>query len=270
MTVVAAAQFAPTTNTANNLSEIERLVQAAARQGAEVVLLPEYSSWFPGQLSEEVSGNAETLDGPFGSAVSRLAGRYKVTIIAGMLETVPDADPRPYNTVIAVDPDGSLLACYRKIHLYDAFGSEESRWIRPGPLDQEALFEHSGLIFGIQTCYDLRFPELSRLRSTAGATVLLVPAQWVPGPSKELHWTTLLRARAIENTAYVVAADHGPPAGIGLSSIYDPAGACIDTLLEPTGLATGTLTLEHIQNVRSQNPALKMRCIRIPAVTPTA
>ncbi|MEV7648205.1 carbon-nitrogen hydrolase family protein [Arthrobacter sp. NPDC089319] len=270
MTVVTAAQFAPTRNKANNLTAIERLVKAATRQGAEVVLFPEYSSWFPGQLSEQVSGNAEALDGPFVAAMSRLASQYKVTIAAGMLETVPDSDPRPYNTVVSVGPGGTLLACYRKVHLYDAFGSEESRWIRPGPLDQEPLFEHSGLIFGIQTCYDLRFPELSRLRSAAGASVLLVPAQWVPGPSKELHWTTLLRARAIENTAYVVAADHGPPAGIGLSAIYDPAGACIDSLFEPTGLATGTLTLEHIQGVRSENPALKMRRIDLPATAPRA
>lgn len=265
MIAVSAAQFSPSRNRAANLAEIGQFAEAAARQGAEVVVFPEYSAWFPGELTEEAFGNAEALDGPFVSALRHMASERGVTIVAGMLEHIGDPDPRPYNTVVAVGPDGRLLSTYRKLHLYDAFGSEESRWIRPGPLDQEPIFEHAGLVFGLQTCYDLRFPEASRVLTDAGASVLLLPAQWVPGPMKERHWSTLLRARAIENTAYVVAADHGPPFGVGLSSILDPTGRCIDTVDEAEGLATAFLSPEMVHSVRNRNPSLCMRRYTVTA-----
>ncbi len=108
-----------------------------------------------------------------------------------------------------------VLARYRKLHLYDAFGQRESDWVEPGELAEPETFELDGLRFGLMTCYDLRFPEVGRLLADAGADVFVVPAEWVRGPLKEHHWRTLLHARAIENTVFVAAADHPPPLGVG-------------------------------------------------------
>src|SRR5690606_7712975 len=100
----------------------------------------------------------------------------------------------------------------------------ESKWIAPGDLEAPQLFEVAGLKVGLQTCYDLRFPEVSRTLVDAGADVLAVPSEWVRGPLKEHHWRTLVTARALENTVYVAAADHPAPIGAGNSMVVDPMG----------------------------------------------
>src|SRR5699024_6833283 len=111
----------------------------------------------------------------------------------------------------------------------------------------------------MKTCYDLRFPEVSRMLVDAGADVLALPAEWVPGPLKEFHWTTLLRARAIENTVYLVAADQSAPMGSGHSAIIDPMGIAIASIGEEIGMAHAVLKEDRITSVRSTNPALAGR-----------
>src|SRR5690606_20718246 len=131
--------------------------------------------------------NAEGLDGDFVRTLRSSASAHGVVIVAGLVET---AGERVRNTLVAVDGDG-VIATYRKQHLYDAFGQTESEWIEPGPLGAAETFEVGGLRFGLMTCYDLRFPEVARTLVDAGADVLVVPAEWVRGPLKEHHWTTL-------------------------------------------------------------------------------
>jgi deaminated glutathione amidase len=170
---------------------------------------------------------------------------------------------RVHNTLIYVDPSGTLAGCYRKVHLYDAFGYRESEWVLAGELGAADTFVVDGLRVGAQTCYDLRFPETSRRLVDAGADVVLVPAQWAAGPLKEDHWTTLLRARAIENTVFVVGADQAEPIGAGASMIVDPMGVTLAALGEQDGLITADLDRHRLDDVRAKNPSLAARRYRV-------
>jgi predicted amidohydrolase len=206
-------------------------------------------------VGERFAAHAEALDGPFTTAVIALAGRLRVTIVVGLVEA---AGERFRNTAVAVDGSG-VRAVYRKTHLYDAFGAHESRWVEPGALEAPQTFEVGGLRVGLQTCYDLRFPEVSRRLADAGVDVVVVPADWVPGPLKLAHWRTLLAARAIENTAYVVASGQVPPDGIGASTVLAPDGQVLAELGEAVGVAVAQLDPERIAAVRRTNPSLELR-----------
>jgi predicted amidohydrolase len=256
---VAVAQFAPGDDHAANLAEIDRLATLAAERGARLVVFPEYSSYFTPQPGEDWLAAAEPIEGGrFTSALAALADRLAVHVVAGLIEQVP-GERRVRNTVVAVAPGEGVVAVYRKLHLYDAFGARESEWIAPGDLDEPQLFTAGGLTFGLQTCYDARFPEVTRRLVDAGADAVLMPAEWVRGPLKEAHWRVLTTARALENTVYVAAADHAPPVGAGNSMIVDPMGVELATIGETTDVAIAWLTRERIDAVRRVNPALELR-----------
>jgi predicted amidohydrolase len=257
---IAVAQFAPTADAEANRGSIQALAERAAARGASVVLFPEYSSYFTDPFDASLAANAEDLDGPFVRALTAIAGRLGVHLVAGLTERAEDGRVR--NTVVAVSGSG-LVARYRKQHLYDAFGQRESDWIEAGALDQPQTFEAGGLRFGLMTCYDLRFPEVARTLADAGADVALVPAEWVRGPLKEHHWTTLLTARAIENTMYIAAADHPPTLGVGHSAVIDPLGVTIAGVGTATDVAVGWADADTIRNVRRVNPALELRRYRV-------
>ncbi|MBS1905712.1 MAG: carbon-nitrogen hydrolase family protein [Actinobacteria bacterium] len=257
---VAVCQFAPVADRAANRERIGDLVGQAAGRGAQVIVLPEYSSYFVDPLDETLAANAEELDDAFTARLRVLAARHGVVIVAGLVERAGEGRIR--NALVAVDATG-LLAVYRKQHLYDAFGQTESRWIEPGGLGEPATFAVAGLTFGLMTCYDLRFPEVARTLVDAGADVLVVPAEWVRGPLKEQHWTTLLAARAIENTAYVVAADHPVPVGVGHSAVIDPQGVTVAGIGTGEGIAVAELEAAAVARVREVNPVLRLRRYRV-------
>ncbi len=257
--VVAVAQFAPTDDSAANLAAIADFVERAAGNGSRLVLFPEYSSYFVHPLGESFIAAAESLDGPFVGSLAELAIAHDIHIVAGLVETVVDDPSRFSNTIVAVSPDGRIEATYRKQHLYDAFGATESSWVVPGDLGTPEIFDVDGFRVGMQTCYDIRFPEVTRRLVDAGAELVLVPAEWVRGPLKENHWSTLLAARAIENTVYVAAADQTPPIGVGTSAILDPMGVALATLGELPGLASATVSRERLEGVRRTNPSLALR-----------
>lgn len=257
MTALAVAQFAPAADPAANLRAITELVERAVGRGAEVVVFPEYSSYFVDPFDASVRAHAEPVDGPFVAALRQLAARHDVHIVAGLLEGASDGE-RVRNTVVAVGGDG-VLAVYRKLHLYDAFGQRESDWVEPGDIDEPETFVVGGIRFALMTCYDLRFPEVARTLADTGAHVVLVPAQWVRGPLKELQWTTLLRARAIENTLFVAAADHPPPLGVGNSAVFDPQGVEIAAVGTSSDVAVAHVDVEAVDRVRRLNPALRLR-----------
>jgi predicted amidohydrolase len=258
---LAVAQFAPTADAAANLDLIDDLVATASARGARVVVFPEYSSYFIDPFDESLAANAQEIDGPFTRALTGLASTYDVTVVAGLLEQAGD-DRRVRNAVVAVDESG-VVARYRKLHLYDAFGQRESDWVEPGELGEPETFEVDGMRFGLMTCYDLRFPEVGRMLADAGAHAILVPAEWVRGPLKEHHWRTLLHARAIENTLYVAAADHPPPLGVGNSMIVDPQGVEIAAVGTGTDVALAHLDLDAVERVRRVNPSLRLRRLRV-------
>jgi predicted amidohydrolase len=254
---VAVAQFAPTGDAEGNLGEIERLARTAADRGARIVVFPEYSSAFVEPFDDSLLALAQELDGPFTAALTALAQRLGVHIVAGLLER--GADGRRVRNTVAVTDASGVVATYRKLHLYDAFGQRESDWVEPGGIADPETFDVGGLRFGLQTCYDLRFPEVTRRIVDAGAQAVLVPAEWVRGPLKEHHWRTLLQARAIENTVYVAGADHPPPLGVGNSVIVDPQGTAIAAVGTTTDIAVAHLSGDVLAGVRRTNPVLRQR-----------
>lgn len=258
---IGVAQFAPTADTDANLSTIRHLTAAAAGRGAKVVIFPEYSSYFVDPFDASLAENAQDLDGGFVRGLAAIAGDHAVHVVAGLVERAGDGR-RVRNTVVAVGADG-LVAAYRKLHLYDAFGQRESDWVEPGEPAPPETFEVEGVRFGLMTCYDLRFPEVGRTLVDAGADVLAVPAEWVRGPLKEHHWRTLIHARAIENTVFVAAADHPPPLGVGCSMIVDPQGVELAAIGTATDVTVAHLDRSAVERVRRVNPALRLRRFRV-------
>lgn len=261
MPQIAVAQFAPGTDTAANLATITALAEHAAARGAGLVVFPEYSSWFSPEMGEDWVRAAQSVDGEFVDRLGSVAGRLGIHLVAGFIEQA-DAT-RVHNTVVAVTPAGAVAAVYRKLHLYDAFGARESQWVVPGDIEPPQTFSWDGFTVGLQTCYDLRFPEVTRRLVDAGADLVLVPAEWVRGPLKEHHWRTLITARAIENTAYVAAADHTPPIGVGMSMVVDPMGVVVAELGEEAGVVVAEIAPERILSVRVVNPALALRRLAV-------
>ncbi|GAA4916180.1 carbon-nitrogen hydrolase family protein [Streptomonospora salina] len=258
MVNVAVAQFAPGEDKSRNLATAGRLVAEAAERGAGVVLLPEYAMFTAPRTDHRFVEAAEPLDGAFVGGLARLAAESAAVVVAGVNEEVPGGE-RFRNTLVAIRPDGSIAALYRKLHLYDAFGVIESEVVEPGAIEAPQTFSADGVTFGLQTCYDLRFPEVTRRIADAGAQVLLLAAEWVPGAQKEDHWDTLVRARAIENTLYVAAAGQNAPTGAGNSMVVDPMGTRTVALGEQTGVAVTPISLDRLEQVRTKNPALRLR-----------
>ncbi|MEU2087736.1 carbon-nitrogen hydrolase family protein [Nocardia beijingensis] len=256
---VAVVQFAPSTDPAQNLATVREHVRAAGERGARVVVAPEYSMFAVTRLDERVVAVAEPLTGPFVTGLGAIAREFGVFLVAGTVEQIAPGGDRIRNTLVVLGPDGSLVTRYRKVHLYDAFGHLESDVVEPGVIEAPATFTVGDVTFGMQTCFDLRFPEGVRRVAAAGAQVLLLPAQWIPGPGKVDQWTTLVRARAIENTIYVAAADQAAPRGAGASMIVDPAGAVLTELGDEPGVLTAGIDLAYLGKVRTTNPSLALR-----------
>lgn len=268
---IAVAQFAPGDDEAKNLDAIRELAEDAASRGALLVVFPEYSSYFTPDLGPDWPEHAQTLHGPFVRALAEIAAELGIHLVAGMIELVPGETERVANTVVAVDADGEVVAHYRKMHLYDAFGMRESDRIVAGGLWADGAaptFTWGGFTVGLQTCYDVRFPEVTRRLVDAGADLVLLPSEWVRGPLKEHHWRTLVTARAIENTVYVAAADHAPPVGAGNSMIVDPMGVELVTVGESTDVGVAWISKRRVTEVRHLNPALALRRFAVGPRTP--
>jgi len=256
---VVLAQLAATTDSAANRGLVASVLDAARTASADLVVLPEATMHDFGDPEHDLAAAAEPLDGPFVELLATHARRLGATVVAGMFEA--SAAGLPYNTLVALGPDGALRAAYRKVHLYDSFGYRESDRLAPGDIDPVVL-DVAGHRLGLMTCYDLRFPEVARLLVDAGADTLVVPAAWVHGPLKEDHWTTLLRARAIENTVFVLAAGQCPPIYVGHSTLVDPMGVVLAAAGEAPGLVVGEVDPARTVQARELNPSLANRRIR--------
>lgn len=257
---VAVAQFGPGPNPADNITMIQALVHAAVENGARLVVLPEFSAAFGGALGDWVTTFAESLEGPFVEAMAELADDVNVAIVVGMLEKSTTKDSRPFNTLVAVVPGAGVVAKYRKVHLYDAFGDKESEWIQPGnAADLPETFEVEDITVGMQTCYDLRFPEVTRRIVDAGAHLVAMPSEWIAGPKKAHHWVALTSARAIENMVFVAGADQIPPVAVGMSRIVSPLGETLADMGQTLGVSIATVNVKAVIDSRETNPALELR-----------
>ena len=222
--------------------------------GSDLVVFPEAFARDFGEAGSDVSGHAESIEGPFVTELERVARAHDTTLLAGLFERSEDPE-RPYNTLAL---RGAATADYRKIHLYDSFGYRESDRLTAGPLS--AVTARLGeFTLGLMTCYDLRFPEQARVLVDAGADVLVVPAAWVAGERKVDHWRTLVRARAIENTAYVVAVGQPGPRYSGHSKVVDPLGDVVVAADDGPEVLTAELDPEVVVRARETNPSLANR-----------
>ena len=261
--ISAVIQYAPTEDKAENLATIEKLLRQAKSQRVRLAILPEYAIYTVPKMDDRFVDNAESLDGPSLTQLIKLSQELGIAVVAGINETAGDG--RIHNTLVAMD-QGEIQAVYRKVHLYDAFGYRESDRVNAAAPNNGSLFEIDGYTVGMHTCYDLRFPETTRSLVDQGANVVALPAEWIPGPLKEYHWNTLIRARAIENTIYVWAADQCAPTGSGHSAIIDPMGIALSALGEAEGVGVAELTAERLSNVRAVNPALELRRFKVSAM----
>ena len=257
---IALCQLSASTDPSANRAAVRRALGAAATASPDLVVLPEAVMCDFGAGDLDLAAVAEPLDGPFVALLADLASTHRTTVVAGMFERVGTG--LPANTLVVVGPEGDLLATYRKVHLYDAFGHRESDRLTAGE-PVAVTVEVAGVRVGLQTCYDLRFPELSRALVDAGAELLVVPSAWVRGPLKERHWETLLAARAIESTAWVAAAAQNGQTYCGRSALVDPMGVVVAALGEQDGVVAGEVDPTRTAEVRRRNPALQHRRFRV-------
>jgi deaminated glutathione amidase len=244
-----------------NLDRVRAAVADAAAQGARLAVFPEGTQ---ARFSADLRALAEPIDGPFCTGLAEIARAAGVAVVAGVFEAGPGG--RVFNSTVGFDTDGELAAAYRKIHLFDALGYRESDTVAPG--DDLVLADLAGLRVGFLTCYDIRFPELSRALAMGGAQLLVVPAAWAAGLYKEEHWVTLVRARAIENTIWVAAAGQVPdpaepatraPTGIGRSLLVDPMGVVRLDLGPAPAVTAGNVDVGYTDSVRAALPCLANR-----------
>ncbi len=259
--LAAAVQMTSTADAERNLSVAEGLVEEAAARGAVLVGLPENFAFL--RAEGQPVPEAQALDGPWVGRMSGLARRLEITLLLGSLPERVPGESRVRNTSLLLGPDGRTLAVYRKIHLFDIDlpGMEhlkESRSVVPG--DEVVLADAPFGPIGLSICYDLRFPELYRELTRRGARILAVPSAFTERTGKA-HWEVLLRARAIENLAYVLApaqvGSHGQGrASHGQAMIVDPWGVVLAQAPEGEGSALAELDFQRQDRIRRELPAL--------------
>jgi deaminated glutathione amidase len=261
--VAAAIQMSSTLIREENKETAEALIREAVSAGADLVALPEL--WSCHGLEDVYHENAEPVPGPTTEFLGDLARELGVYVLGGsILEGEPGAQ-RLSNTSTFFDPSGEMTAVYRKIHLFDVKVSDneylESATIAPG---SEIVTAKAGVAtLGLSVCYDVRFPELYRLLALRGAEVLAVPAAFTLQTGKD-HWEILLRARAVENQAFVIApAQWGRKANgrwtYGRSMIVDPWGIVLATCPDRNGYALAPVDLDYLDRFRTEFPALANR-----------
>ncbi len=256
---VGMAQLGPASDVAANMARAIDVAAEAGRLGVELLVFPEmYMYRRPVDLSTPLGQIAEPVDGPFVRAMAETGREHGLHLVMGVLERAPGEESRAYNTAVLLSPQGGLLAVYRKVHLYDAFKGRESDWIVPASAPPPVVETALGRL-GLQICYDVRFPEWSRLLALGGAEVIVMPTSWVSGPLKEEHWVTLVRARAIENACWFIAAGQISADRVGRSLVVDPMGVVVADGAEEQGLVVVEVDLDRVRRVREKNPALRHR-----------
>jgi predicted amidohydrolase len=258
---VAAVQLNSTGDKARNLETAERLVRAAAADGAELVALPE--KWNLLAPGEGLAAGAEDLDGPSLGAARIWARSLGIHLLAGSVSE--RGDEKAFNTSVLIGPDGEDLAVYRKIHMFDVDAGgvsyRESEHERPG---SEVVTARVGeLTAGLSICYDLRFPELFRILALRGARLVCLPSAFTLATGRD-HWEVLLRARAIENQVFVIAPNQVGRAAphfesYGRSAIVDPWGVVLATAPDEECFVAADLDLEAQDRVRESLPSLANR-----------
>jgi len=260
----AAVQLNATEDVDANLATADRLTREAARRGAELVVLPE--KWTVLGRGEAMAAAAQPLDGPAISWAKALAKELQIDLIAGSFVELVPGQTKTANTSAHIGPDGEIKALYRKLHMFDV--EVEGTVYAESTREQagtEVTLTHTaqGQPLGMSICYDVRFPELYRELSSRGATIIAVPSAFTLATTRD-HWEPLLRARAIENQAFVIAANQigkYPPGNSsgGRSIIVDPWGVVLATAPDSESVIVADLDFALLEDVRTRLPALRHR-----------
>jgi deaminated glutathione amidase len=265
---VAVVQLSSQDELAWNLAQVRQWIGQASKAGAELVVLPENFAFMGEEAKKrEIAEHlASSYPGPILGAISETAAKHGVFVLGGGMPEVSKDESRPFNTSVLVDPTGKLVASYRKIHLFDvslADGTSLRESAATSPGREVVTTEVNGVRLGLTICYDLRFPELYRTLVDQGARMVSVPSAFTVTTGKD-HWHVLLRARAIENQLYVLAAaQHGKhPKGrqtYGKSLICDPWGDVLAQCGEGEGFCVARVDFAYQDKVRTMLPSLLHR-----------
>jgi len=243
----------------DNLTKSIDFIAEAADKNSDLVCFPEFQMAFSpdSQSATELAGVAETVKGSFVSALAAAARKSKIGVVAAIYEK-SGKSKRVYDTAVMISPAGKVSSVYRKLHLYNALEFKESAKLMPGKTIVTPAKTSAGSV-GLLICYDLRFPELSRILTVKGADVLVAPSAWVAGEMKEEHWQTMIKARAIENGSYVVAPDQLGNIYCGRSMAVDPFGVVLVDMGQREGVEVVNIDKSRVQRVRKSLPLLKNR-----------
>ena len=265
---VAAVQMSSGSDKKNNLNQAKKLIVLAAKKKAKFIVLPEVFN-YRGKLSEAMKA-AEPIPGCSTNFISQLAKKHKVWILIGsLLETVVDSrdlPSKPYNTSVLINPQGEIIAKYRKIHLFDIKlkGKQILESSRNLAGKQPRLAKIENIKIGLSVCYDLRFPELYRYYSKNGAKIICIPSSFTK-PTGEAHWHILIKARAIENFAYIIAPNQAGVGSVGVktyghSLIVDPWGKILaEGSANKEEVIFAEIDLDYLEKIRKNLPALEHR-----------
>ncbi|MCU9519512.1 carbon-nitrogen hydrolase family protein [Corynebacterium sp. ES2794-CONJ1] len=258
---IAMAQMTSATDKQENLQQIHTYVRKAHAQGARMVIFPEATmqAFASGRLDLQ----AEEISGPFVESLKLWAHQYDVAIVAGIFtpaDTVGDIQ-RVFNTLVFVHPH-QQVDIYHKIHVYDAYGFQESETVKPG--GDMKVVDFDGIRFGLSICYDVRFPTLYQDLARSGAEVILIPMSWAGGEGKRAQRDTLIGARALDSTSFIVAVDQAPPKdakdsqplGVGFSQAISPEGRVLVTLGPDSQLGLVDIDPAMVAEARRRLPIL--------------
>lgn len=263
---IALVQMKSSTIKSENLKLSLDYIRQAAKKKIELVCFPEFQMAYSPieQSARELSTIAENaINGNFITTLRKEAKRHRIKIIATIYENIDTkrkkkTDYRVSDTAIMISEKGDVMSIYRKLHLYDALGFKESVKLVGGNNIERPVKVGIGKI-GLEICYDIRFPEMSRILTLDGADVLAIPSGWVQGIMKVEHWQIMLKARAIENGCYVIAPDQVGNIFLGRSMVIDPFGITLLDMGNKEGVGVVEIARDRVESVRKSLPLLKNR-----------
>ncbi len=255
MPAIALVQLKTSTSKNKNLDEILKYIKIAANKNTEICVFPEFMMFY--NTSSQLSKLAEKIDGEFVSNIANEAKKNSINIIGTFYEKSKNKN-KVYDTAFFINKLGKIISTYRKTHLFDAFSFRESDNIMPGTKIMKPINTDIGKL-GMLICYDLRFPEVSRVLTIRGSEILVVPSAWIKGYMKEQHWLTINKTRAIENGCYIIAPNQVGNIYCGRSIVVDPFGKIVLDMKKREGIGIIDIHAEKIKNTRMILPLLKHR-----------
>ena len=245
-----------------NLSYSLKLIRRAAQKKAQLICFPEFQmAYSPAeQKPETLHQIAEKINGDFISALSNSAKKNKINVVATIYEIINTnkLNQKVFDTAVIINERGKIQSVYRKIHLYDALGFKESKKLLAGNIIEKPTRTSVGNL-GLQICYDMRFPEISRILTVNGANILVSPSAWVAGFMKQEHWEIMLKSRAIENGVYVIAPNQLGNIYCAHSMVIEPFGATLIDMGNREGMEILDIDNSRIDTVRRTLPLLRNR-----------